>query len=438
MALARPIFSLLAFFIAYSAALQLHIGPAKISAPYLLAAAGMAFILIGKFTFGPRESDSKIRLNRSAVIFVIVYALASLWAILSLQLTDRPYSSKVLFSIIEQNGRLIACLILMAFVSTVVTRGGDLMKALRIISWSAGLVGAYGIYQVAGTFMGFYRPLLPNTVSYGVAEGAVGSTRANSVMGEPSYLAGYLVFSIIVTIVLLSESGLFTGRFRRILYISLGLQVLCMILTTSTIGFAGFAVGMIVLLSLGKRRIRRQVIIASVIIAILVSAPLAYLLSSSSLGANLISATIQKTAGGSAISRLEMTRVALSMFGDHVIIGVGPGCYDSLFRHYSIVYDSKNAIIANNVYAELLAETGIVGFAAFAFLLYRMWVLAYRRWVLTGRREPTALILLVSLATICVEFLAYPTFKMEFIWFIFGMIAAPIAMEQKETYENRI
>jgi len=73
---------------------------------------------------------------------------------------------------------------------------------------------------------------------------------------------------------------------------------------------------------------------------------------------------------GSAKSRLTTARVALEIINDHPVLGVGVNNYDSYIREYWHIDDpfTKIAVVHNN-YLLILAEIGLLGFAAFIWLL---------------------------------------------------------------------
>jgi O-antigen ligase len=67
--------------------------------------------------------------------------------------------------------------------------------------------------------------------------------------------------------------------------------------------------------------------------------------------------------------------VALNMFLDHPIRGVGLGNYDVYYQKYSrkIFLDSRlEKRQAHSRYLEALAETGLVGFGAFCLIIWMM------------------------------------------------------------------
>jgi O-antigen ligase len=84
-------------------------------------------------------------------------------------------------------------------------------------------------------------------------------------------------------------------------------------------------------------------------------------------------------------------------------------------------------LIANNVYAQLLAETGLLGGLAFAAGALSIGLLAVRRmrhtdgdWILTIQAA------LAGLAAISVNLLTGPSFTILFQWALVGLICAAI------------
>jgi O-antigen ligase len=111
---------------------------------------------------------------------------------------------------------------------------------------------------------------------------------------------------------------------------------------------------------------------------------------------------------GSANSRVTTARVAFSIINDHPVIGVGANNYDSYIRQYWRIEDpfTKVAVVHNN-YLLILAEIGVLGFAAFAWLLLALLVrtlmamkarVKYFREVAVGLFASVVCFLLASLA----------------------------------------
>lgn len=94
--------------------------------------------------------------------------------------------------------------------------------------------------------------------------------------------------------------------------------------------------------------------------------------------------------------RLELAADTLAMVRDYPVFGVGMGCWPELFPHYrrppwaAVMYRE-----AHNDYAQLLAETGILGFALAAWFFIAIAKRLYHRLA----REPAAVSL--ALAAVC-------------------------------------
>jgi hypothetical protein len=69
--------------------------------------------------------------------------------------------------------------------------------------------------------------------------------------------------------------------------------------------------------------------------------------------------------------RVDLMKPALNMIKSHPIMGVGPGLYGYRLREYAAGYDGW-LYIAHNEYLLILAERGLVGFAAYVLLLRAM------------------------------------------------------------------
>jgi hypothetical protein len=78
-------------------------------------------------------------------------------------------------------------------------------------------------------------------------------------------------------------------------------------------------------------------------------------------------------------SRMDLWTAGLRMFEQHPILGVGPGNYRLVLRHFIECY-SGDVFYAHNLYLEFLADTGIVGVVVFVgfvcFLLRLIWQMA--------------------------------------------------------------
>lgn len=126
----------------------------------------------------------------------------------------------------------------------------------------------------------------------------------------------------------------------------------------------------------------------------------------------------------SKFDRLDTAIAGLRMFVDHPLVGVGIGQYNYHYQSYYVVdvfarlrdYQS----IANNVYVELLAETGLLGFGC-ALLFQRRLLRAARGAQLAPLRWGAAAILLV--------FNAFPSYVLLFLWAFWALLYAAAVNE---------
>jgi O-antigen ligase len=127
----------------------------------------------------------------------------------------------------------------------------------------------------------------------------------------------------------------------------------------------------------------------------------------------------------SKIERLDQALAGLRMFLDHPLGGVGLSQYAYHYPVYQITGAFNDGeylkIIANNVYVELLAETGIVGALLFvAFLV----------GIARRARAPGLAPLWWGLVAMLLVFNAFPTYTIVFLWAYWALIVAAAAQRR--------
>ena len=70
----------------------------------------------------------------------------------------------------------------------------------------------------------------------------------------------------------------------------------------------------------------------------------------------------------SITQRINYWRTAISIIKDHPILGVGPGNFQEVFLKYKVGL-STNTRYAHNIFLQMWAEAGILGFAGIVFLI---------------------------------------------------------------------
>jgi O-antigen ligase len=77
---------------------------------------------------------------------------------------------------------------------------------------------------------------------------------------------------------------------------------------------------------------------------------------------------VMSIADTTSIERAKLWRVALAMFIDHPITGVGPDGFRNLYGRYAGVKDWKKNIYTNNSYIEMFTNLGLLGGLSFLWL----------------------------------------------------------------------
>ncbi|GAC1441338.1 MAG: hypothetical protein NVSMB55_08880 [Mycobacteriales bacterium] len=135
----------------------------------------------------------------------------------------------------------------------------------------------------------------------------------------------------------------------------------------------------------------------------------------------LVTEKVRDPSSQSAVERTGTAVAAVNMFRDHPATGVGLNQYSLWFPLYrpqsvpSYFLTGDLRFIPNNVYAQVAAETGVLGLAPFgAFLLI----------VLRRARQSRNTVLLVTVLGALVSLNAFPSVTVVFLWGFFGIVLA--------------
>ncbi len=129
--------------------------------------------------------------------------------------------------------------------------------------------------------------------------------------------------------------------------------------------------------------------------------------------------------------RIDMWECTLDMIKDHLFLGIGWGAYQYVYPLYNELIEEAGIIIyhAHNMYLDIMAETGLLGFAMY------MWFFFGNAWyglkVLKGKASPFSKCLAMSAAsavfTIAVSGISdYDLFATQIsltLWLVFAMFA---------------
>lgn len=255
------------------------------------------------------------------------------------------------------------CLVLVLWVNS-----KDLLRKITFtIMASTIFVAAFGIFQeVIGEYTSFWFFLNPPTDFFEEMD-----HRAPSFFANCNSLAGYLnlVLPFSIACWILGE-----GRWKRLGAWSTVLSVVSLLCTQSLGGVVSF--GAIVILGIFcfvKGRKKKLALLAAV--AVLAA------------GFYFAIGSLSPVHEGEALAydqsiRLILWGIAGNLFTHSPLIGVGWGNFTELYGSYveGISWIPEGRFAVHNLYLQLLAETGLVGFGAFFLLIFRAVQQALRQW----------------------------------------------------------
>ncbi len=137
----------------------------------------------------------------------------------------------------------------------------------------------------------------------------------------------------------------------------------------------------------------------------------------------------------SAMYRIYMARAAVQIFRDYPM-GVGPGNYPLVFPLYRDAFVKAGLVESHTAYLTLLVEMGILGIAAFLWLLWRYFTrtaMAVRRAV-DPRVHGLAVGALAAGTALAAQAFTYSLESTKILWFTFGlgMVAYRLANQSDE------
>lgn len=223
------------------------------------------------------------------------------------------------------------------------------------------------------------------------------SNRAGGPVGEPNRYAQVLL--VLLPLAYFAARSEESRRRRLLVYACGGLILAGVLLTYSRGAFVTLLVMVAILVAMRAVTLRALALGAAAMVLIVSALAPGYVLRVATLQetSELLGGPRETEGDDVMRSRLTEMLAAWSVFADHPLIGVGPGQYSPV---YSMRYMSDPDIAfraidrprrAHNLYAELAAETGILGLATFlalAGLVQRRLWRAWKRY--RGRREDLA------------------------------------------------
>lgn len=291
----------------------------------------------------------------------------------------------------------------------------QLRTIIHTLVISSVLVSLFAFYQFAiGGYGGFYFQIYPDQLSPNDWDG-----RVPSVLNYSNSLGGFM--AIMGALSLATGALDSSPEWRGIGKVAFGFSAMTVLLSQSRGALAGFLVVVVLGVASVVRgwKLRIAVLIGTLILAW----TLVPLLPDFSQHLTV------KAEDSSVASRLIVFASAAQLFLQSPIVGVGYGN----FRHLMDfdVFDLRaNNWDAHNMYLQVLAETGILGFVAFGSLL--LLALVYARRIFRRGGDLSRLLGFATLAALCSAlvhgmvdslFNVSPQFGTLF-WIVLAMVAA--------------
>jgi len=302
----------------------------------------------------------------------------------------------------------------------------------------------FGIFQFVGDYFGLASSVTGLRERY--TKEVLGFTRIQSVALEPLYFACYLLVPIFIAIKKYinkwSEEGNFLNRIFNKYFWVLLLFLTTFILTSSRGAYIGLFVSSLILISyyffnVNKRNFKLTFYpVGSLLVIFLLSVLCSFVFitsttkSASNFAAHVIANDSSNTV--SVNGRLEGYKTAIEKFKSSPIIGVGVGTSGLLntpvIDHNEILtYGSLN-----NLYLEILAECGLLGFAAFLiFLLFYFIEFLQRIRELETSRRFAVMALFCGLLAIFIQYNFFSTLYIIYIWAFLALLRGEMYAEDK-------
>jgi O-antigen ligase len=190
--------------------------------------------------------------------------------------------------------------------------------------------------------------------------------------------------------------------------LDLGLAVVGLFFTLSTSAL----IGLVFLLAI-RGVLKRGNIWSKTFLVVALAAASQWIFSVFDLGAKFSLDSVS-----SSSERLNTIMSGYNMFLERPLLGFGLGGYGFVYwifewdsRMLAVLSDSRQ--IANNIYVELIAETGILGLLSFGAFYYC--------YIVNLNSKYAFRLLLPTSIAILVVFMAYPTFNITFVWAFWGI-----------------
>ncbi len=363
-------------------------------------------------------SDEKIKAILISFLFILFYSGSLAYLQFSkysrMIIADWNEGNSVLIRALISDIRIICPLFTVLFLSYFIKEMNDLSKVMRFYATGILVACSYGIYEyfirVTGLGQNFLLPGHSNNIIYGY-----GTFRISGPFGEPGYYAGFLVISLILSL-MIKKNKIVSSRFINLLIV---LELINLILTLSTIGWLSFLVA-IIYLFLKKKNVKSYLLIFGILmvsILIVITNDVAYQV------INKPFAGHQENGFESQAERSNAAVAAIKIFIDHPILGIGNGMFGLLYESYkpSQIIIRPGQPIVNNVYLDIISAYGLIGSIPF-LLIFSILVKKLTIVKKMDKENNFFPFLFSGSISVLIIYFAYPTINYNYHWFFYGLI----------------
>jgi putative inorganic carbon (hco3(-)) transporter len=304
--------------------------------------------------------------DRPKGVTIPALIFGTLWIVGLISILYSPVPDRVWVRLLDDAKNIVIALVVVILLQ----RGPAFRRVLWILIGIGFFLGTLSVYQYfTKTFDNDYGGFAINQQEQII--GTIDDYRSTGPIGDPNIFA-----QIMVVLVPISFERFLHEKNKGLRLAALwafAVSVLTILLTYSRGGFVALAVSMLVLfLYYPPRRFQIPILILSVVVFIAVLPP-NYINRLSTLTMFFQPRLTNGINEVSLQGRLSENLTAWEMVKSHPLFGVGLSSYRYLFPFYSkslgiaLVATERDA---HNLYLEVLAETGVIGFLVFSVLLF--------------------------------------------------------------------
>ncbi len=386
---------------------DIHLGGAELSiAPYDIF---LFLILVSIIFFSKQINLEKIKIDRITAMAIFFVVLSSVSII---------NSEAVSFTVYEilRHWKII---VLFLVVRSVFQDGKSMEKFTRVAALLILFETLYAAYQLAtGDVTEDAQQVKELFVENGI-------TRVTGTLRHPALLSLFTVLLLPFCVY-----GAVNGK-GRLLYIgaiAAGFVVICLTYSRTQIVLYFFVVGLCLFYFKrpnGSSILRnKKIIYTSVIFSLVIMAGAIYNLEN-------LYARFFDAPESSTTSRLILAKIALNMFVEHPLIGVGWNNFVDVMEQYDEFGASKSfRYPAHNMYLLVMAETGLIGIISYLALIYGIYkvhknTIKRAGDVSVSNASAAALVSIIAILITGIQGWSFRADSIQaIIWINFGIICA--------------